>query len=468
MIGITTNYYEENMQREEFIRSVSNDFINNNKSLYFGAGLSKNVNLPNWKDIFQLLINELKAQFIKLDSIDVEDPDSYAVGEYIQGIVRDRNILFDKIAEILKKSSPLNSEQQQLYEYLVRQEYNSIWTTNFDDIFENILKENKYQVNVVDLSSGIDKYHLLKQKRTLYKINGSISDSNRKLILTKNDYESYQDINKSFNSMLKRELICNTFLFIGCSFTDGILRPILRELKQIFKDDFRHYAIFVKSDDVKNQQLMIEDLQERYGVYSYVIEEKENVTQNLTSLLKTIYKYSINKNVFISGSIEDPIDNEIHKNFINKLTNALYDHGYKIIGGVGKKIAYYIGSATSAYMARGDETDRSKYLEQYFFYIDDNNTREKMINRARHTIFIYFPCFNNIEKMKNSGTYKELLISKRNDNTLIPVVKTKIGSGDYCLSDEIDPILQEAGDDDSIIRGIINLLDDRQSIIEAY
>ena len=213
---------------------------------------------------------------------------------------------------------------------------------------------------------------------------------------------------------------------------------------------------------------MIEDLQERYGVYSYVIEEKENVTQNLTSLLKTIYKYSINKNVFISGSIEDPIDNEIHKNFINKLTNALYDHGYKIIGGVGKKIAYYIGSATSAYMARGDETDRSKYLEQDFFYIDDDNTREKMINRARHTIFIYFPCFNNIEKMKNSGTYKELLISKRNDNTLIPVVKTKIGSGDYCLSDEIDPILQEAGDDDSIIRGIINLLDDRQSIIEAY
>ena len=461
------------MERKKFIENVANAFIENNKSLYFGAGLSQNFDLPNWHQIFKRLIKSLKNRFPELKDIDTKDPDCYAIGEYILSIVKERELVLEKISRILCSPSDLNNNQKMLYSNIVKQEYNSIWTTNFDDLFEKTLNSSHYPINVVDLNSGIKDYRLLKHKRTLYKINGSISAPKKNIILTKSDFEAYQEINKSFYSMLKRELICNTFLFIGCSFTDGILRPVLRELKQVFKDDFKHYAIFVKSKKDKNQMMMIEDLQERYGIYSYLIEEEDpkNIIVNLNSLLNAIYKYSINRNVFISGSISDPQDNLEHSQFIKKLTYALYAHGYKIIGGVGKKISYYIGSATSSYMKENKETERTNFLEQEFFYLDDNDAREKMLNRARHSIFIYCPSFDDRENVLNSGVYKELRISLNNNNTIIPLVSTKIGNRKYSLYNEIPFIPQELShptDEEHLIREIITFLDNHKSIIESY
>lgn len=462
------------MERDEFIKKVASDFITNNKSLYFGAGLSKNFSLPNWSGIFLQLKNNLSQQFQELNAVDTDDPDCYAVGEYISNIIKDRDIILDKITDILKMESSLNDTQKELYDYLIKQEYNSIWTTNFDSIFEDISNRNHYQANVVDLSSELNAYKLLKQKRTLYKINGSITDKNRKIILTKNDFESYNNINKSFITMLKRELICNTFLFIGCSFTDGILRPILHELKQVFQKDFRHYAIFIKSKDIKNQDLLIKDLEERYGICSYVIDAMpENITSEIVSLLRMIYRYSINRNVFISGSISNPKDNESHSSFIKKLVYNLYERQYKIIGGVGKKISYYIGSATTEYMANNYETDRSKFLDQEYFYLnnDEDVVRKRMINRARHSIFMYCHCFDNEAKMQKSGTYKEFLMSRENENTIIPLVNKKIGSGKYCLYNEVDSemyrYMKTINDDNQLIRAIIDILDNRQSIIDS-
>lgn len=432
------------MKRSEFIQSLAHDFTSNNRSLYLGAGFSKNYGFPSWLELFNEAIADLRGEYPALNKIQMNaNTDLYSIGEYIKAVIgkNGKKLLVNVIKKILRRKLKCIKTTEvgtNLFEGIINQEYNSIWTTNFDEVLEYESQKGHYQLNVVHLDSPLDSYHKLHYYQTLYKINGSIGYRDPKIILTKEDYESYDKINRTFLAMLKRELICNTFLFIGCSFNDGILLPILQELKSVFGDDFKHYAIFIRGQQ-ENQEFLIRDYENRYGIYSYILTCDDNeITTELSALLQDIHSASVAKNVFISGSIPDPMDHDEDMRFIHDLVFRLYDEGYKIIGGVGQKIGYYIASSTSEYLEKHRGFDASHYLDQRFFFENEGFTREKMIKQSRHTLFLYCKSYSENIDYINGGTKKELNLSIENENTLLPIFKTKIGEGLYSVYDEIE------------------------------
>ena len=74
-------------------------------------------------------------------------------------------------------------------------------------------------------------------------MNGDISDPVN-MILTKNDYEHYLKKHPLFLTFLKKELVSNTFLFIGYSFSDALVLDCLSSISEFLGDVVGyHYAI---------------------------------------------------------------------------------------------------------------------------------------------------------------------------------------------------------------------------------
>jgi hypothetical protein len=66
-------------------------------------------------------------------------------------------------------------------------------------------------------------------------------------VLTKDDYEVYEQTRHLFITALQGDLVTKTFLFIGFSFDDPNLNHILRQIHILLRESVRdHYCFFEK------------------------------------------------------------------------------------------------------------------------------------------------------------------------------------------------------------------------------
>ena len=65
----------------------------------------------------------------------------------------------------------------------------------------------------------------------IYKINGDISDLDN-IILTQRDWENFTYKRPTMLNFLNKELVSNTFLFIGYSFKDKLVKTSLSTIQQ--------------------------------------------------------------------------------------------------------------------------------------------------------------------------------------------------------------------------------------------
>jgi hypothetical protein len=84
---------------------------------------------------------------------------------------------------------------------------------------------------------------LPKRDVTIYKMHGDISPP-QEAVLTKEDYETYNEKRALFSDLLKGDLISKTFLFLGFSFTDPNIDYILSRIRTLLGQNQRdHYCI---------------------------------------------------------------------------------------------------------------------------------------------------------------------------------------------------------------------------------
>jgi hypothetical protein len=172
-----------------------------------------------------------------------------------------------------------------------------------------------------------------------------------KAILTKDDYEGYNEDRLLYTTALQGDLVAKTFLFIGFSFDDPNLEYILSRIRILLGHNQRnHYCFFKKVNrkDFKTKkdfnyaeikhQLKINDLR-RYSINALLIDEYSQVTEVLSAIKKKVLRSSI----FISGAakVYDPRTEKNALSFVHKLSYRMSSKGYKIVSGVG----YGIGSA---------------------------------------------------------------------------------------------------------------------------
>lgn len=323
--------------KEPQINSFINDYVNKLRqgtaTIFFGAGMSKAAGFVDWKGLLEDLANELGLKIS-------EENDLISLAQFHKNKNNNRNKINEKIVNEFTDSD-IETENHRI---IARLPFNTIWTTNYDDLIEDahtkISKRIDVKRNISDLFINLGN-----RSCVLYKMHGD-KDQPNEAVLLKEDYEKYYYTHEPFISILNSELISKSFLFVGFSFTDPNINYIFGRLTHKHSDQSKdHYCIMKKtnlSDWEENedkfnyekikQELFIEELR-RYRVKTILIENYND----LTLLLEEIEKRYNAHSIFISGSAIEygDFDNLEAQNFIHLLSRELIKKNYNVVNGFG-------------------------------------------------------------------------------------------------------------------------------------
>ncbi len=405
-------YANRREELEKFLNIVAEVILQGNMSLFIGAGSSMQYGAPNWNNLinsvykgFKSGSNIDKAQYAELKGIDIK-------------------------TEISKETSfiKIDTKKEDTYlNYLLNFDYKSIWTTNYDTIIENVL-ERKFK----DFKP-IYKYSHFQELSYpggcfLFKINGSYKEP-KTIVVTKEDFINYRKSHEAYLILLKRELLCHNFLFLGCSFDDDILRICIKDILNCIDNSTEnyvtdHFAIIVEKNSEKID-FISKDLSQYYKIKCL------NVT-NIYQAYKIAYGISSKvkfNSIFISGakryvrhSVEENTGKKVCQNLVDSFMK-LKDSPFKFISGMGMSIGHFI-SGTIKQKCIGKNINRYLQMEPFPFTSREDNQKHRanMINKAGIFIFLFgdFEEFNG--GIENSGIWKEYIQAKEHqDNIIIPL-----------------------------------------------
>ncbi len=433
------------LSKSQFIKYYSKSLQDGKASLFIGSGISRKSGYVRWKDILRECAEE-----IGLD-VEKEKHDLITLAEFY---VNDKNRtkINQAIAEYFNDS---NGDITKVHKTLCSFPVKSIWTTNYDTLIERALDflDIKYSILTDDRSYT----SILRNAKVLvHKIHGDVKVP-EKCIITRRDYESYENKHDVVLSELKGEMCANSFLFLGYSFSDTDIQHILSKIRLIYNENNpqRHYCIMEKvkqsdcrdEDDYnykkKREEHYVKDMNS-YGIEVVLIDSYEEIEDILA---KIAFRVNI-KNVFISGAYEDESRNV--KNRISPTTRLLAENlikkGYKIYTGYGKNLgADIVTGAFSGCASTGvkvKDFNDNVFLIPFPYNLPDNidraelysTLRKNLISNASISIFICGEKKQNEKLINSPGCIEEYQISKAQGNLIIPLSTT--GGASLAIWDE--------------------------------
>lgn len=425
-------------------------------SVFAGAGLSVASGYVDWKRLLEPLCKQMRLNINK----DLTEIAQYYKNQYgRQGL---NDIVFNEFAKM-----PKNNENVTWLAKLPIKEY---WTTNYDDIIEQeIQKRGKVVETIINQESF--KYHDPRREVVIYKMHGDKRYPDD-VVLTKEDYQKYDDKRKLFTRLLSVELVRRTFVFIGFSFNDPNLERILSIAKNTLNSKSlpKHYCFMRKVqviDYLNNKNVITEDSLEKYiqdknyqelrindmrnyGIYTILVDDFKQITM----MLQYLYNKYIANNVFVCGGINpDNLSdygefNQVEydktdrlsraERFLTLLGNALVDNDFQIYTGFGAGVGNYILSGVLASKKKNplniDIASSEIHINSLVGVEDDlkDKIRKRMIGQCSSMIVL----FGYGEDRKKSGIFREYDIARENGNCIIPVRST--GFAAQSIYDELE------------------------------
>ncbi len=222
-----------------------------------------------------------------------------------------------------------------------------MWTTNYDTLLEEAFRKQDKQVDV-----KVDPVQLAMHKPgtdvAIFKMHGDVS-APQNAVLTKEDYETYAENRELFTIRLKGDLITQTFLFLGFSFTDPNIDYVLSRIRGLLGQNTPdHYCIMRRPErpaDMTGEKLAdyeyerrklalrVSDLQ-RYGIQTVLVDEYSEIT----AILRELNRRAFLKNIFVSGSASEGLPAfqlERLCGFSRILGKEIIKRGYNLVSGYG-------------------------------------------------------------------------------------------------------------------------------------
>jgi hypothetical protein len=464
------------MEKKLFIEKFSKTIQEGNAAVFAGAGTSVDAGFVNWKG--------LVAPFAKEIDLDIEkETDLVGLTQYYINKKRNRGSVNQQIINQFSSECA----ETEVMNLLTRLPISTYWTTNYDKVIENGLKNNNRRGDIKrkrdDLAISIRDSDAI-----VYKMHGDV-DSPNEAVISKDDYERYSEKNSLFVTALRGDLVSKTFLFIGFSFEDPNLESILGKVNVLLGDNKReHYCIQkqVSEQDYKNideynyakikQDLKIEDLL-RYGINTVLVDDYSKIPE----LISEIEKEYLKNTIFISGSISKfnkTWNEEKVNHFCYNLSRTLVSENYKIISGFG------LGVGSSVINGALDEIYKTKYrhVSEHLglFPFPQHDDREKslvkrwtdnriqMISEAGICIFIFGNKIVNGKVVSASGMMEEFQIAKERGKIIIPIGSTGFvakeifdemkGSGNYSYLNGYWDVLETEKDSEKVFSVIHRII----------
>lgn len=461
-----------------FIRDYVQAINNGRAAVFAGAGMSMPSGYVNWKNLMHDI-----AKHLGLD-VDKES-DLTAVAQYYLNDQHRRTRLNQLLVdEFAGAAGP--SENHKILARLPIEEY---WTTNYDTLIEQSLKE---QGKIADVKRTVENfaYSVQGADAIVYKMHGDVLMPDE-AVITKDDYETYEQSRGLFSIALKGALAAKTFLFIGLSFSDPNLNYILARIRALLGQNVRDHYCFVRrvsgddystddeyQYDMRKQELMCDDLK-RYGITALLVDEYEDITR----ILAEVETQVLRTNVFISGSATTYglWDDERARRFLRLLTHRLIDEGFSIISGFGLGVgSSVIEGAVETLWGRGKPIGRALDLRPFPQDIEDATKRQQMWQRYREEILrasgiAIFVFGNKVEGepvCNADGVLKEFRIAHELGVTPIPIAVTQFAAKsiwkqvmedfseyvpDPSLRDLYKSLAQDELEDEQIIENVVTI-----------
>lgn len=409
--------------------SDTNDFINhyvkalkeNNAVIFAGAGLSVAAGFFDWKQLLTPIAAKLRLDIN-------EEYDLTALAQYFVDSQGGRGELNQILVEQYNR---MNVKLSENYRILARLPIQTYWTTNFDSLIEQALKEAGKTPDVKKTQNDLS-INIPKRDAIIYKMHGDISLA-ADTVLTKHEYEDYNKTRELYSNAFKADYVAKSFLFIGFSFTDPNLDYLISRIRSTVGQNQRPDYYFIKKEnDVKKQhrqQVRANSLR-LYGLHPIWIDDYSEIEQ----ILREIEVRYLRNSIFISGSADTyyPYDKPTSEQFLHNLSLQISNEGYKIVTGFGLGVGSAIINGVLDNMQHHRNQNLDNYIVMRPFPQVETGTkklpelwkeyRESFIPLAGIAIFV-FGNKNGGEELAN-GMIEEFNIAVSRGLKVIPVGAT--------------------------------------------
>lgn len=421
------------VSKEELIRNYTKAIREGNAAIFGGAGISRPSGYVDWKGLLKPLATDIKLDIDK-------EHDLLSIAQYYRNQRRTRHGINQAIMDAFSKDASSNENAK----IVTRLPIFTYWTTNYDEVIENGIKEANRNP---DVKSESDQLSYMKRDRDaiVYKMHGDVNRP-ANAVLTKEDYELYEFRRPLFRTALKGDLVSKVFLFIGFSFEDPNLDYILSQIHSLLGENVPdHYCFFKRVQEAdyidpaeygydKAKQDMQEENLRNYGIQTVFVDSYDEITD----ILREIEKVSKMKNIFISGSAEEytaPWDKTKAEELASKLASALVRGDCRITSGFGIGIGSAVvnGALDIIYSEKFRHVDEHLCLRPFPQNFSDPIDRAKRWKKYREGILeetgISIFIFGNKKDGSGSiveadGCIQEFEIARAKGNIIIPVGST--------------------------------------------
>lgn len=449
------------VSKEELIREFSKAIREGNAAVFAGAGLSRPSGFVDWKELLRPLAKDIRLDVNKENNL-------LAIAQYYRNSKGTRSGINQRIVDEFTRSVEPNENVS----ILTRLPIATYWTTNYDFLIEDGIRSANRNP---DVKSEPEQLSIVTHDRdaVVYKMHGDAKNPAH-AVLTKHDYEMYEQKRPLFRTALKGDLVSKTFLFIGFSFEDPNLDYILGQIHTLLGEDLRdHYCFFKKvqrfdcKDDadygyeIAKQELREQDLRQ-YGIQTCFVDSYEEITDILHEIESAVRM----KNVFISGSAHEfssPWNRELAETFARELASELVTQEYRITTGFGLGIGSAVinGALDVIYKTKYCHVDEHLCLRPFPQGYSDPEERAKryamyredMLNDVGIAIFIFGNKAQNGSIMNADGCKKEFEIAVSKGRFVIPV-----GSTGY-MAQELLALVKQEPDKYSYLKDYIERLE---------
>ena len=253
-------------------------------------------------------------------------------------------------------------------------------------------------------------------------MHGDITNLDR-IVITQKDLEAYQQNHEMLLTFFKRELVVNTFLFLGYSFTDTMVLSCLTSVNHCLGDSANSHFAILKKKNTKDFPHFITNLEKRYNIRILLINDYDE----LPSILQELKERITQKNIFFSGVFErlNPQEDEFAEQLCKKLTDRLLRSSYHIYTGYGRNFGNYLcGSSIQFLLAHNMEVDRYLIMRPFLRTMSNDEKaahRKMLISECKYAIFMFGQSPVNGKYVNATGMWKEFNIAREEGKIVIPV-----------------------------------------------
>lgn len=205
--------FEDDIVIKELIKRLKKNQI----IPFVGAGMSKGLGFPLWKDLAVRIIEVIGN--LEIDQNVVEKRDLMEVFEFL--VINQNRKRINEILKNFLKISENSLEIPETHKNLIKLGAPIIYTTNWDTLIELTYKRMNKPYRVVETIE--DFQHLQLNTPTIIKFHGSLTYPDSLIITETNYYERF-GIDSPFDIRFRSDLLERSILLLGTSFRDYNLR----------------------------------------------------------------------------------------------------------------------------------------------------------------------------------------------------------------------------------------------------